>query len=1022
MYKKMRMNHRFRGMGKTLLGVACLLSTCGITYSCSDDFDLDDTKPSFLGQSIYSELQKRKFTTMVRLIDDLGYRDVMSKTGSKTLFAAPDSAFDEFFKTTTWTDGAGNRVDSYDKLSTAQKLLLLNGAQLNNAYVLEMLTTIQGPTKNLCLRQEAGITATDSVPYFKWDQLPNNQNKGQEVNGKVANVDNTKKFWDRYRQQSRGGLYLALDGTEPLMTHFLEAQLNEKNITHGDVSFIMNLDGTSKQWKDNDTENRSYVYNSQIVEGDVTCLNGYIHIVDKVVDTPSNMAEVIRTNGDTKLFSLLLDRFSAPYYDATLTEEYKALHTISADSVFRKIYVAQRSSQANASTLDPDGNTWGDFPALSYDPGWNRYTVNGSTKEQDMAAMFVPSDEAMRSYFLPGGAGAMLIDRYSDKPNTVENLEYNLYQIPLNIVKTFVANLMKDSFNESVPSKYKTIMNDAQDAMFANTYSSVDAYKKSFKKVLMANNGVVYVMNGVVSPATFASVMAPALYNKNAQVMNTIIHADDNFISSDTYTNAPLRKFYSTYLLAMQSNFSLFLPTDDGLKNYGYIDPITYAANVPTNFRYWTLEPEEVTTKGAKTIAVKAQGYKYNVKEDIKGDQGTSAGRQVVSNANNDVSSNYGRVKKQIAIDMMDQHIVVHETSDDGEKGFTSGHRYYLSRSGAPVYVAKQGTGTGYGTGMKVEGGLQVMLGNDAYPDNDFTCDVTLTYDMTRWTNKQTYGNGFTYFINRPMQPTFENTYMVLRDHDNFSKFFEQVSELTSSTSDYVTLLETLFKTGDMTNSQWTDEQNKYMIFSAPAARPTANGTSLVRFFNNYRYTVYVPSNEAMEKALRSSDEGGGGLPTIESIRQYVTDNTKDGKLDPEAKVKAQAMVTCMVNFYKYHFSDQSIFLDNYANTTTCQTACSDAQGNYVTLDAKQGNGSLAVVDATGRTTNVVAPYNLMARDFELEALASRAYSITSSSYVVVHALNNYLVFDSAMKDHFDNEWKTVAAAKRFMKHFPLRK
>ena len=436
----MRMKNRFCRMGKTLLGAVCLLSTCGVTYSCSDDFDLDETSPSFLGESIYDELNKRQnFTTVIKLIDELGYKDVMSQTGSKTLFVADDEAYKNFFATqTAWVDGMGNPVRSYDQLTTSQKRLLLNGSMLNNAYVLEMLTTIQGPVKNLCLRQLSGISATDSVPFFRSEELFENLNEGQlDENGKPTNVD--KKFWDKYRNGGKG-LYLALDKTEPMFTHFLEAQLKEKKITHGDVSFVLNLDNTDKEWSDENTENRSYAYDCQITEADNVCLNGYFHVLDKVMVTPSNMAEVIRTNGSTNLFSSMLERFSAPYYDATLTQEYKALHNIAADSVFQKLYISQRS-QIGAITLDPDGETLGDYPSLAYDPGWNTYSVNNSTKEQDMAAMFVPSDEAMREYFVNGG-GKMLIERYGTRPNTYENLQFNLFQIPLNIVKPLIANLM----------------------------------------------------------------------------------------------------------------------------------------------------------------------------------------------------------------------------------------------------------------------------------------------------------------------------------------------------------------------------------------------------------------------------------------------------------------------------------------------------------------------------------------------------------------------------------------------------
>ena len=36
----MRMKNRFHKMGKSLLGAMCLLSIGSLTYSCSDDYDL----------------------------------------------------------------------------------------------------------------------------------------------------------------------------------------------------------------------------------------------------------------------------------------------------------------------------------------------------------------------------------------------------------------------------------------------------------------------------------------------------------------------------------------------------------------------------------------------------------------------------------------------------------------------------------------------------------------------------------------------------------------------------------------------------------------------------------------------------------------------------------------------------------------------------------------------------------------------------------------------------------------------
>ena len=92
-----------------------------------------------------------------------------------------------------------------------------------------------------------------------------------------------------------------------------------------------------------------------------------------------------------------------------------------------------------------------------------------------MGVMFVPNNDAMVQYFCHG-AGASLIESYGDKENTSANLLHNLYQIPQNIIVKMLNNLMKESFNATVPSKYRSIMNSAQDQMFSN-YATEEAYK-----------------------------------------------------------------------------------------------------------------------------------------------------------------------------------------------------------------------------------------------------------------------------------------------------------------------------------------------------------------------------------------------------------------------------------------------------------------------------------------------------------------------------------------------------------------
>src|SRR5674476_1133868 len=82
---------------KRWLIAGVLLLVCGGFYSCTQ-FDQDEIFPSWLGNSVYDYLNDEgRYTNFVKLIEDLDYKDVLAKTGSKTLFVADDEAFNRFF-------------------------------------------------------------------------------------------------------------------------------------------------------------------------------------------------------------------------------------------------------------------------------------------------------------------------------------------------------------------------------------------------------------------------------------------------------------------------------------------------------------------------------------------------------------------------------------------------------------------------------------------------------------------------------------------------------------------------------------------------------------------------------------------------------------------------------------------------------------------------------------------------------------------------------------------------------------
>lgn len=986
----MCMKNRLIKEGRKWLTAMCILTMCGLTYSCSDDYDLPDKKPSWLGASIYDYLVDQKnYTNTVRLIQDLGYQEVLERTGSKTLFVADDDAFAKFYQNNSWG------VHKYEDLTRSQKSLLLSSSMLDNAYLLEMMTNISsGSTiaKNQCLRQPTSASATDSIPFFAWDgnDIPQTYNEDDES----PDID----YWKRFRTQDKGGIWLALDGSTPLMLHFLAGQMGESNITDEDFETLV---GSKREPTD------AHIYGSKVIAQDQTCLNGYVDKLDRVLLTPDNMAEMIRTNGKTNIFSHMLDRFSAPFYNASLTSSHLQLTGI-RDSVFSKRYFAARTSSGRLDR-DPYGNTF-QYP-LDYDPGWNEYYPEGQQLYTDMGAMFVPSDEVLEKYFLPGGAGEFLMEAYAKKENTAENLIYNIDQIPLRIICKFVQNLMKTSFINTVPSKYITIMNDAKDPMFGTVEGGVEGFRATIDTTLLANNGAVYIMNQVFAPAAYAAVSAPALVGKDMKIFNWAISADDSYITNPN--SAPLNAFFSYYLLAMSSRFSFFIPTDDALGTY--YDEVTAQKQQPRMLSFYYS-----TRRQDASAPVKARSYRWDPATNEIGS--AIPGSVQASEINN-------RLK-----DLLDSHIIVHSDAE-AKTGFGSLNQYYVTKGGSAVKISNQ---SDYSlssdfdqtkTGFHVQGGFQI--------DNDTVCTVLRTYDRRQETTG--YGNGMTYVIDKPIQTTMKSVYSVLQGEGETSPFYQffNLCQVDANLLERAGVADSVKKVEDKDT-----EIQKYTIFTS-----SQNGlTDNVRFFNSFRYTVYVPTNEAVLDAIDH------GLPTWEEISEVITNGenevqaaTDAGKSEEEIlaitrayKIKAQAMITCLVNFLKYHFQDNSIFADrNAIEPTKYETACiNNATNRYRSVKVSStGNGTLNVrsvysTDAAGndvegpvrKVTDDATLKNIMTRDYTFNAQARNATTIETSSYAVVHQIDGVLNFKQLTNDRYDSDWATTGSARRFIAKYRIRK
>ncbi|MCF0199294.1 MAG: hypothetical protein HUK02_08225, partial [Bacteroidaceae bacterium] len=410
------MRHHLCKLGKGASWMLAVLTVCGMATSCQDEYKLDDEKPQWLGASIYDDLKARgEFNYYLRLLADpqvnaasdadnnRGLVDILSKTGSKTVFVATDKAWEEFFAKNAQLPESNpwHTATSYENLSESQKKLLIHTSMLNNAIVMENLASdetskdgngnIIYPMRGQYMRRFTDVEATDSITFMPGDQLPKSYNWAEQ--GK-------KDYWYRFRTENGGkGLYMVNDSTLPMMLHFTGEYLANNNISDEDFSIFMGRDRVTSD---------VHIYDALLVEKDGVCQNGYINVTEKVLTPITNMAEVLRTSGKTNIFSHMIDRWSIPYYNDGVTRAYKKVMDSKGiqweDSIFTKRYISARSFGGQELKTDPHGQRYStEDLALAFDPGWNAFFDSKGNPQLDMAAMFVPTDATLWKYFTKGG-------------------------------------------------------------------------------------------------------------------------------------------------------------------------------------------------------------------------------------------------------------------------------------------------------------------------------------------------------------------------------------------------------------------------------------------------------------------------------------------------------------------------------------------------------------------------------------------------------------------------------------------
>lgn len=921
--------------------------------SCKDDDLILTGQPSWLGNSIYERLQDEgNYKYTLRLIDDLGEKEVLSHTGSRTLFVAADSAYDAWFN-------GGNKwgVSKYEDLTLPQKKLLLRNSMIDNAYLLELMSneTAEGdaatPEWGRTMRRTTSASAYDSVYVMQPEEMPDNA------------------YWT----SKRGGhaIRILKDVTEAPMIHFLPAYLSNHKITVEDLNLLTNHRATSlnEAWVNGVKVVNSGDPDKKKIDYDVTCKNGYIQKVERVIESSPNMAQLIYQDEDMSTWAHLLDRYAVPYFDKTLWQDYNK-NFKNNDSLFVLRYAAKSYYNGSSKTTIDRSNYDSSSDAgkyvyndertnqktvipydelLRFDPGWNQYIDDNqqNTLHNDAGMMIVPTNDAVMEWW--NGAGKSLQDEYV----TLDN-------VPTPIMTELVNVNMIPTFSTYVPSKFASVLNDAKEPLGITKDDVVKCY--------MGCNGVVYKVNKVFTPALFASVAYPAL--AHASTMNIIYSIIDG-------------RTFKPYLLSMDSKYALILPSNNAMQYV--LDPASFGRST--------------TTDGVKTETPYILEFTFNKEKQqvecvryksVIGENGEiTKGEKLGELGNSSALTTY---KNRLYDNMMNSLIIViPDKNMTIEKYIDAGYNLFKTKGGSLLKATK------VGGKLQFQGGWQIEH-NRNIPAAD-------RYDMD---------NGSSYLV-EDMVPTAsqKSVYLTLQEHEEFSKF------LTMMKNDYCSMTNSLLNNKYSAGQSWVNSENLTLL-------------------DNYNYTVYVPTNEAIQ-ALQDEKI----LPTDEELDRGDFDEKtkKDPKLDeiciaegwyPEgandtkkAEIRATVVATLktiLSDFIRYHVQDHSVAIGmvpdvevdeagnvtSYKSHTSFESMKRDLEtGRFIPLEVNYTNNSMTVKDNTvkdangnvikaGVTHHVVTSnnlYNLLCREYWFDGKTTEINaSLFMASDVVVHQIDGALL------------------------------
>lgn len=242
------------------------------------------------------------------------------------------------------------------------------------------------------------------------------------------------------------------------------------------------------QWQGD--QDHLYVANAAVLESGIPLDNGYMYLVDEVIDLLPTVYHALEENNNYRIFKDLYNRFVNFQYDADKTKNYAEL----GDSIFMFYHY-----------LAP--NAGDDLPDLACEWTVQENEADYEARLKYAYNCFAPSNDVLNTYI-----------------NSFWEGKYNYQDVPLlsmyYLLKAHCANRQ----TLILPSK----IDKGIEGYYGEKW---ELERKNIEVSKFCSNGVLYGIDRILEPAMFTMVMQPFFKYDRFNTMLNIAHKQETFIT-----------------------------------------------------------------------------------------------------------------------------------------------------------------------------------------------------------------------------------------------------------------------------------------------------------------------------------------------------------------------------------------------------------------------------------------------------------------------------------------------------------